>query len=236
MTLGHEMGVDQKGEIFNDERFRKYQAMYGVVVSRRDNMLKSLVFLDGITLLLLFGKTLTIPGLGLNLIEVPAALEISTTISAICFLFLSMAFLNEQAYLSVLNQFNNRRALAHAIDPDFVAASESYFEFATKLYRKKFNIFGWDFFEPGPEFRRFFGLLLAALYLILFSILLFHLLIAVIAIKTMIAVSTQPVLSYAAIIIILLATICGLLIGFTMLKNFDFTIAVVPPSDTPTAL
>jgi hypothetical protein len=231
MTLSHEMDADCNGAIFNDERFQKYLGMYSIAVRRRDNMLKSLVLLDGITLILLFGKTLTIPGIGLNLAEIPAALEMVTTTGAICFLFLSMAFVNEQTYVAILNRFNNRRALASAVDPDFVAASESYFEFVIKLYRKKFNIFGFDFYEPGSGYRWFFGSLYAALNLILIVILLFHLLTVAIAIKTMVAVSTQAVLSYTAISIILLATICGLLMSGTMLKSFDFTISDSPYPD-----
>lgn len=225
MTLDHEMDVDRNGAIFNEDRFQKYREMYGTSVARRDSILKSLLVLDGVILLLLFGKTLTIPGLGLNLLEIPAALEIASVIGSICFLFLSMAFVNEQAYLAILNQFNTRRALSQAIDPDFVAASETYFEFVIKLYRTKFNIFGWDFYKPGRGFRWFFGFLFAALNLILFIILLFHLLIVGTAIKTMLSVSTQPLLSYAAIAIIFLATACALLIGATMLKSFDFEIA-----------
>lgn len=234
MTLDIEMSLDKGQAVFSDERRLKYQVMHAEALRRRENLLRSLVFLDAASMLLLYGKSVTIPGLGVNLLDIPAGLEVATVLAALAFMFLALAFFNEQAYQAIVNKFGERHARPSAIDPDFVNAGENFFEFYLKLYRGKMNIWGEDFYRPGLPYRVFFGALTWALMLALFGVFLLHLLASGAVAASLWSQPSDFYISQAVAAFGVSVNIIGICVFMSMNWAFQFSI-VDPPTSASAA-
>lgn len=175
MTLDIEMSLDKDGVVFTPELYKQYLSMHREALSRRDAILKSVVLADVVIALLLFGKNIAIPGTTLAIQDIPAALQTVAVFSSFNFMMLGVAFFNEQAYQSIVSQFNIRRSKSLGIDPDFLTAADSFTEFHIKLLRPKMNIWGVDFFHPGLGFRIFYGFLSMLLLFGILAVMALHL-------------------------------------------------------------
>lgn len=230
MTFHRELAIDKAGIFFNEERYQRYLAMYAEVVRRRDNLARSVVFGDFLLLIVLSGKSLVIPGLSLAVADLPAALEIALVFSAVAFLFLALNFVNEQAYLCVVTRFNIRRAGSVGVDPDFLTASDVHQELFLKLYRRKMNIWGIDFFTPGKWYVRFFGAISLGSTLALLVLISLHFVAMAAAIYTSASRVGVDFVSALCWSFAIIANITGLLAAVTMLKEFEFTAEVAEPT------
>ncbi|MGK9199427.1 hypothetical protein [Sinorhizobium meliloti] len=218
MTLDIEMSLDKEGVVFTPELYQKYLSMHREALSRRDATLKSVVLSDVILALLLFGKNITIPGTTLGIQDIPAALHTVAVFSSFNFMMLGVAFFNEQAYQSIVSQFNIRRSKTLEIDPDFLTAADSFTEFHIKLFRPKMNIWGVDFFHPGLGFRMFYGFLSMLLLFGILAVLALHLFIVSFAgYETL----TGALLPTAFCIILGVINLAGVLV--TLVPSFGFS-------------
>ncbi|MFE0015271.1 hypothetical protein ACFWXH_10530 [Mesorhizobium sp. NPDC059054] len=230
MTLDEEMALDRQRVVFDGQRREMYLNMYSLAVGKRDQLLKSVALLDTVLLLLLYGKSITVPGLGITLLDIPAGLEIVTVLASLTFMFLGLAFLNEQAYLAIANKFGQHLAKAPGVDPDFVNASEKPFEFVLKLYGRKMNIGGPDFFVPGLAYRLFFGSILLALQFSMIAVILLHFLAIGAACTTLWSTPSAYYFSQVAAVFALTSNVVGFLIVTSMNIGFSFTFEPVDRS------
>lgn len=224
MTFARELAIDKSGTVFNEARYRGYLAMYAEAIRRRDNLARSVVFGDFLLLILLSGKSIIVPGISLAIIDLPAALEITLVFAAVAFLFASISFFNEQAYLSIVSQFHIRRASQIGVDPDFLLVSDVYQELFLKLYRRKLNIWGIDFLTPGRSYVRFFGAISLGATLAILVLISLHFVAMGAAIYTSCSRTGVDVVSGLCWSFAVVANVTGLLTVATMTKDFEFTV------------
>ena len=174
MTVDCEMDTDEDGVVFNENLYEKYISMHRLAIARQDGQLKTVVLSDAALAMVLNGGSITIPGINVGLNEIPAAIEIFSTISAFGFLMLSLSFLNAQFYQAVIEQFSIRRASKVGVDPDFITAGDIFTEWYVKAFRSKLNIHGIDFFEAGRGYRTYYSTMMFLLYVAMLSLLLLH--------------------------------------------------------------
>ena len=163
MTIEREFALDPDGKIFNDELHQKYLAMHSKVVERQDGIAKSLVMTEIALAFLISGKNLTIPGVGLALSDIPAALELVLVANSFCVLFVVLTYKNAQLYQAIAFEFSKRATRPMMIDPEFVSSAHIYTELTLKSFRTEMNIWGRDFFEPMRGFKIFYGTLVMLL-------------------------------------------------------------------------
>lgn len=224
MTLDEEIERDRERVIFNEERHAKFQIMHAVAIGKRDQLFKAAAILDAAILLLLYGRSFSVPGLGISLIDIPAGLEIATILASLAFMLASMAFLNEQAYLAIVNKFGEKFAQPTGVDPDFVNASESYFEFFLKLYRARMNLWGPDHFVPGRGFSWFASLLLVALFISLMVLFALHLMAVGGACIALWQSHSAYYISQAVAALAVVSNAAGLMVIVSMNLSFKFTV------------
>lgn len=175
MTFEREMLLDADGSIFNDTLHQKYLEMHNRALAKQEAILKAALLSDGLLALLLFGKTVTIPGTSIGFQDLPAAVEVLTMLASFSFMVLSLAFVNAQAYQAICEQFTNRLGAKKGIDPDFISSAYTLTELYLKLFRAKMNIFGDDFFDAGRGYKAFYSGLAFLLSMAMLSVLLLHL-------------------------------------------------------------
>ena len=151
-TLDRELNLD-KSLVSDASKYDRIVKMLQIAEAKRDALLRSLMMLDALTLLLIFGKNLTIPGIGLSLAEIPAAREAVTVLASAAFQFLSLAQLNLNCYSAFVDVISQHRARETGVDPDILSAFDKFQEFSVKLYRSKINIHTYDFAEPGTGYK-----------------------------------------------------------------------------------
>jgi len=145
---------------------------------------------------------------------------------------LTLAFLNEQSYLSIVSQFHIRKCRGTGIDPDFSVASDVFQEMCVKLFRRKFNIWGFDRFEAGQEYVSYFkklGIAISMVFLGLFSL---HFVIAAVSIASFWA---QAAYALSGILLALLTVFIngvGLAVLAGLWLTFDFHVRSGEPVST----
>lgn len=223
MTFEREMQLDEDGSIFTDELHQKYLMMHQRTLDRQDGILKTVAISDGLLALLLFGKNITIPGAGIGIQDLPAAVEVLTVFTSFNFMVLCLAFINAQSYQAIIQQFSNRRAAKKGIDPDFLSAADTFTEIYLKLFRAKMNIFGPDFFDAGWGFKVFYSLLSVMLSLAMLSVVLLHLSVVAYGLWTGFAMNWLSLLFCGAVV---LMNVVGILVN--MAPAFAFTVTNSP--------
>lgn len=175
MTVYEEMNLDPKGEIFNEDLLQRYIGMHNEAVNRQNVLAKTFLVCDIALAAVVFGKKIPIPGTGLEVLDLPAALQTLTILSAVAFLFTALTFLNGQMYQGVIEQFHQRRAEKLGIDPDFLSSAYVYTELWIKAFRGTMNFWTFDYFTPRRGYRAYYGVIVVAVSLALLSLLLLHL-------------------------------------------------------------
>jgi hypothetical protein len=226
MSLDQEMDLDKAG-LFSEFRYGRYVEMYTIAERKRDGLMRSLLLLDALLALLLFGQSVNVPGIGLSIGEIPAIIEVITLFTTLTFFFNALAFLNVQAYGRIIDQFHIRKAGKGYIDPDFLSASDKYFEFVVKIYRKKFNICGIDLLIPGKNFRILSWIFGISVFVSLLVILVLH---AFLIYKSIFDTITRDafgllVFSYSLCVVSL--NFSAILMLLTMFVPFKFAIAEI---------
>jgi len=225
LSFAQELERDPQGLVLGEAARQATLSMHAEAVHRRNKMFRSMIVADGAILLLLYGKEVRVPGFSMNLFDLPAALEMASIFASLAFLFGCMAFFNEQAYLGMLDQWRNRKAIPAGIDPDFVAATEVFHEFALKAYRERLSIWRQDFFIPQNGYKRTFSAILLALKITLLAPAVAHLVIVGAAVSVMWGASPRPILSALLGVIVILIHLCAVAIAVTMVGfKFKFTI------------
>lgn len=228
MSLDLEMNLDKSSAIFNEERYLRYLAMLAEAAKRREALSKSLVLADFLTLMVISGKNVIIPGTDMKLLEFPGAMQSTMLFASLSFMFLCTSFFNEQSYQAIVSQFSIRKGKRTALDPDFISASDTFLEFYLKIYRKKLNIWGDDFFTPKSRFLTFFGMLTLSIILSFTVLVLFHFILIGVAIQAAHSSAGWDPITTACSAFAILANLSGLLVVATMNKDFDFDIEGQP--------
>ncbi|NTJ00342.1 hypothetical protein G6L07_08390 [Agrobacterium rhizogenes] len=175
MSVAEEMRLDTDNEVFTDELQAKYISMHSEAEKQQQASFKGVILADVGLALILFGKNVKIPGTDLGLQDIPAATEVLTVLASFCFLALCQSFANTQSYQAILEQFSNRKALKHGIDPDYLTFGDVLSQVYLKAFRAKMNNFGADFYVPRRPYLNFYGFVTLMLALSWASILVLHL-------------------------------------------------------------
>ncbi|WP_416065330.1 hypothetical protein ACK9YZ_00695 [Rhizobium sp. ZK1] len=219
LTVAEEMALDDEEKIFTEELYQKYLGMHRQALSRQDATLKTLVLADAGLAMLLFGKNIAIPGTTIGIQDIPAAIQVLTALASLAFFTLSQSFLNAQLYLAIVEQFAIRRAKVKGIDPDFLVAADSLSELYLKVFRRKMNVWGVDFFEPSKSYIGFYTAMTMLMLLTWSGILILHLAIIFFGLKVSFAPSLLPV-AFCAFIALMHAV--GILLNVS--PSFDFKV------------
>lgn len=221
MTFDSEMDLDSFG-IFNKDRFASFVRMQALSEQKRDGFMGRFVILDLVLLLFVFGKPLEIPGINISLSDIPAGLEIATVLSSIFFFLFALSFWTWHAYTAIVDQFGIRLGRYTGIDPDFITSSEKYSELWLKMVRKKFNIWGDDFFVAGSFYRRFFAVQEFFLVTLFLSALALHIYITWLSVRLTYQSIGLSVLFVLYAFFVLSANVCGTLASITSSYSFPF--------------
>lgn len=219
MTFEREMSLDDDGTIFNDTLHQKYLEMHNRALAKQEALLKTTLLSDGLLALLMFGKSVTIPGTSIGFQDLPAAVEVLTVFASFSFMVLSLAFMNAQAYQAICDQFTNRLAAKKGIDPDFISSAYTSTELYLKLFRAKMNIFGEDFFDAGRGYKIFYSGLSFLLSIAMLSVLLLHLSVIGYGVWKSFATNWISVLFCISVSLMSLAAIL-----VNVAPSFDFTV------------
>lgn len=145
-----EYDLRKSAKVFDERRFDRLVSKHNEMVEQRNNLFRNTLICDVVVVLLLFGKSITVPGFGVSLADIPAAREAATIASGLAFQFAMYAFLNWLGYVAIIETINRHRN--EAVDHDIVSAAEKNIEFIEKLYRSKMNTYGPDYVIPGKSF------------------------------------------------------------------------------------
>jgi hypothetical protein len=221
-TLGHELSIDNR-RLIDDARYERYLKMQQVSEMKRDSMLRAVLLLDALAMLLLFGKSFSVPGLGMPLSEIPAARELLTFFASLSFQFFALAFINWHGYTAIVDAIGTYKAQPSGVDPDFVTASDKYMEFMPKLFRSKMNIYGIDFVTPGRGYTLAAGIASFLAMLSVYSILIIHISAVFVSALTTYRVA-QTWFLYPYFLFLVTSNFGGVLLLFVLYKNFEFHI------------
>ena len=195
-------------------------------------MLKGLMLYDALIVLLVFGKNVKIPGVGLNLTEIPAALEVVTFAASLSFLFLAVAFLNHNLYGLVADAISRKRLGAEAIDSDFITGADKRVDFYLKILRQKFYIYGIDYFAPGRGFKIMGRIIMLIIFACVVSMLLVHFGCIILSVKQSIA-NGIGWLEICYLSFVAVAHLGGLLLFFMPYVSFEFSITPHAAASSP---
>lgn len=225
MTFDRELSLDSEG-LLRGPVFEGFLEHHKVAVQRRDQMIKALIIANSVLFLLLNGHGWRIPGFDLDIASLPAVVELTSLYVSVGFLFLCIAFVNEQCYSGILNQYGIKDSGPSAIDPDFVNASKQFTELFLKVYRSKMNTWGADFFISRKPFAWFSAVLMCLILIVLalFPLLYFMMIWG----SAMRILENQWGLVGQMLFIAMLATInlAGVVMVAFLLKDFSFDLLV----------
>jgi hypothetical protein len=229
MTFARELALDKEG-LFNEDRYKNYTGMLQQTEQKRDNLVRTIIVCDALVVLLLLGKTIKIPGMELSLAELPGATEALTVLSTLAFFFLATTMINWNAYSLIIDQFNIRKAEKSGIDPDFLSASDKYTEFWLKIYRRKFNIWNFDFFVPRRGFIALSYLVSTCATLVIISMLGLHITVIGAACRTIYNSEYSMVLKLSLLAFICITNLCGSFMQITAAASFKFDVGKPDPT------
>jgi hypothetical protein len=232
LSLDQEMDLDREGVLFDESRYKNYVSMLQESESKMHSLARSIVITDAIVFFLEFGRKFTLPVIDIPIGSLPAALEIATFFSCLTFVYVALAFINSQAYAAIVNQFSIRRANLHAIDPDFLIASDRFIELFLKLHRTKFNLWGPDFFTPRAAFK-YYSIFVVGLALACFFALIFlHMAAIAISIWTTWNAWGLTFFTVPYFVFVICTNVGAILVVAKL--NSDFLFDVAPPSEEQT--
>jgi hypothetical protein len=182
LTLDNEFQRDPSF-VADEARYKRLLDMLKLSEQKRDSLLRNFMILDAIALLLLFGKSISVPVINTSLSEIPAARDILIFFSSFTFQFAAVAFLNWNSYSAIIDTINLQRSRQTGIDPDYISASDKFFEFAVKLYRTKMNIRGTDYVVPGRAYQIVSQIIISLLVTTMLSLLCLHLIIVGVSLR-----------------------------------------------------
>ena len=209
--------------------------MHEIAEKKRDLLIRNMLILDALVLLLLFGKSITIPGLNVSINDIPAAREVITFFASLTFQFAALAFLNWHGYAAIIDIINVHKFRDSAVDSDFLSSADKFMEFFVKLYRARMNFRGIDFAKPGKLFTITGRVVTFMLMTSVASFLLLHLTVVFISARESVATMTSGFLLYIYILFLFFVNVCGLMIWVTTNREFHFTIALPIPEATKPA-
>lgn len=141
------LSEEQVGRLRADYREREKEA-----TQKRDSLFRSLVVMDALVAIVLSGKEIVLPFVGIATKDLPALLEISVALASANLYFAAFAFNVWLAYNQIYHVFCRREAADRHIDPDLIFAGEIYNELNIKLLQRKMNLWGFDWSIPGRVF------------------------------------------------------------------------------------
>lgn len=157
------LALDAELDLANDPEFEaeladKYAARLAEATQERDATLKGVVTLDALLALASSGHNIVIPGIGVNMGDIPALLEILVGLASASACITAISFASWLCYSQLFFVFNNRKARKYNIDPDFINFAETPTKLTVKIFRSKLNFWGSDWHESGRVFEGYTSL------------------------------------------------------------------------------
>ena len=221
MTFGHELQLDSEG-LLRGSVFDGLVENLKIAVHRRDQMLRSLAIANSVLFLLLNGHGWRIPGFDVDIANLPAVVELTSLYVSVGFLFLCLAFVNEQCYSGLINQYGVNDSKPSAIDPDFINASKQFTELFLKVYRAKLNFWGPDFYLSRRPFTWFSTSLIFLIVLVALLFPLLHFLMIWGASMRVLENQWSLVGQVFFIAMICIINLAGVIIVVFLLRDFTF--------------
>ena len=203
---------------------------------KRDALIRNMLLLDAVALLLLFGKGITIPGLNIELGDVPAARDALIFLASLSFQFFALAFVNWQGYGAIIDTISKHRTKKSGVDPDFLSAAYKFLEFTIKVYRGNMNIGGMDFASPNGAYKVFSWIVITLVLASVLSLLCLHLTVVFASARETIMTVDGSALLYAYILFLLLSNLGGLLVLLSLNISFEFLVPLggsTPQTSSP---
>lgn len=224
MTLDCEL-VQDDGRVYDEARYQRLVNMLGHVEKRRDQTLRTMFLCDALALLLLAGSSVAIPGFGISLREIPSGIEFATFVASVAFVLAASAQISWHGYTSMIDHIGRRVAKPTHLDPEFVTAADKYLDFTIKLFRRKMNLAGDDYFTPGPGYRVFSKAVIGLVIVAVLSFFVVHFGIVVWSLSTTLHGQVNVVVKWAYLIFIVATNVGSLLLVAALNARFDFEIS-----------
>lgn len=120
--------------------------------SRRDNNLRALVIVDALLAVVISGKNLIIPGLGISTQDLPAAIEVLVAVSTFALLATAVGFTTWLCYSQLLWTVKQRAARKADIAGGIFTDSEHFNEMSVRLLQRSIANAGTELFSPMRGF------------------------------------------------------------------------------------
>jgi hypothetical protein len=131
-----------ENKIFSEDFLENLIIQKNKMISQRDNMLKSFVFLVFSIYLVSNGSSINVPGFGISLNQIPGLLILLFLVCPIFAILWSMCHISVQGYDALIDQIIIAKKSDYTtIDPDIIKAAYEPYWFFLKLYRNEFNIY-----------------------------------------------------------------------------------------------
>lgn len=221
-TLDKEFDLDTSF-LSDTPRYERFVRMHGIAEQKRDRLIRNVLVLDAVAMILLFGNTITIPGLNISLKDIPAAREALTLLASLSFQFLAIAFVNWLGYSAIIDMINVHRAKSTGVDADYLSASDKFMEFVVKLYRTKMNIRGLDFVIPGQSYGVMTKCVIGLMTISVYTFILLHL-IAIFLSARETVISSSGIFKYVYILFLVTSNLGGILVFATISRRFEFIV------------
>lgn len=208
--------------LYTESIYQKYLSKRIEADDRKNHQLRALFILDAVLAVLLLGKSITVPFLDIQLVDIPAAVEIVTAFSSATFILLAIALANELGYDTIIRTFNARRGGFGLLDSDFFTLSDVYSELSLKMYRAKFNDHGVDAHQSGRTFERLCWMVWVIFILLAVSILLLHLGLLTWSVSLTLKTHGISLLTIIYLFFILFSTFAAIAIYSALFVRFEF--------------
>ena len=143
ILFADEIKIADKAEnkIFTEDFLQSLVAQKINMIAQRDNMLKSFVILIFSVYLVSNGSSISIPGFGIQLSEIPGLLTLLILVVPVLSIMWSMSHISVQGYDALIDQIIiAKKSDFGIVDPDIIKAAYEPYHFSLKFFRKKFNL------------------------------------------------------------------------------------------------
>ncbi|MEO9335950.1 hypothetical protein ABFT80_00755 [Mesorhizobium sp. SB112] len=152
MVLDIENRVDS-GRVFDEDMRANFIERRAVAEARRDKVFGTLILLEAGLAFVVTGSNIVIPYFNIETSKIPSVVEIFTVLASLSLFFAISSFNNYMIYDQIVGWFARNKAKDTLVDPDFLIASSTQYDFFEKMLRKQFHISGADFFVSGSNFK-----------------------------------------------------------------------------------
>ncbi len=195
---------------------------------RRDQQVRALFVIDLLLAIAVSGKNFTIPGTEINTTDLPAVLEVLTTLATYSFFITAASFTTWLCYSQLLWTIMQRSARDADIEGGILHDADHFNEMSLRLFQDKVAFCGDELFSPKWGFRALVGFYNAIMRVVFGMLPLMHLLLVGYSLLILIQEHWFGLLHTPLYVLIILGHLLGMIIYFAPSVQFMFRMRLIP--------